>query len=1038
MEACSINPRSRRGALASLVTAALLAVTAAAAGLPIAGSLALAVVTFEDVNPNNSDLDPTDPDGATGGRVNGVASVPGDNQTFYAASEWGGLYKSTDAGQNWVRLDRHLPVATWRVKVDPSNTSIVYATSFYDGRVTPLSGIQVSRDAGATWTHPLTSTPDPAFACALSRRTEPSAFGIGIRPDATNNVFIGTNCGVAISNDSGATWRFVDPTPLATASNVWDVVVQAGGANGIVDICGDDGHLRSVDGGTTWTPGGGLLPAGRCSIAVSPDEAYVLFVAAADNNLYESNDAGATWTALGNPTPQGRIPFVVTNNRAGTAFDMWFGDVSLFRAGCTTPAVPAPGGADRCPLSGAWAGPFTRTAGAHDDAGLLVFDTAVAVDSCPRIFSSDGGVYRNTTVVSPACHTPTWEQPTVTPHGLWLFTMAGANRATDAAEDLYFGNQDNGSFGTITGGAALPTWHNQDCCDVFDMVPDANRVVYTVCCFSPAPALRMFVRAPGLGAGGEIPNYPPGNLIGFKYPDGIARFGDRMYAVVTTSGVFFTLDITVGAIVWTQFGAATSPASPCAIWSSVDAGTPVFYVMAGANGCDPRLGNQVWTFVGTGAGSWTQIDNNDGLTGGFGIFTVDPTNANRLYASHLPPTGPEMVFSNDAGINWENNTELDDFMDGGGFFRASNTNGPTDFTGFGGYPQPTLVAFDPEDPTLVVAGGADSGVFLSTNGGLNWFLLTDPFDSDISGVPHLPRPRFAYFDHEPAGTIKLYVGTQGRGVWRITLSNQPPDAICQNVTVNTDPGVCTAASASVDNGSFDPDGDPITLVQVPPAPYGKGTTNVTLTVTDNQGASDSCTATVTVLDREPPALTCSAPQVVECTGSGSAVATYSATATDNCGFASTSCVPPSGSSFPLGTTAVTCNAVDDSKNSSSCSSSVTVVDTTKPVVSCVESVNPSGKNVPKASNTNEDGFYKVSASDICTTPVIKIGSFTLASGETIKITQTPGKSGVRLVNTMGKPAIKHFQVGPNDAVITATDGSGNQASVTCFVPPPPK
>lgn len=265
--------------------------------------------------------------------------------------------------------------------------------------------------------------------------------------------------------------------------------------------------------------------------------------------------------------------------------------------------------------------------------------------------------------------------------------------------------------------------------------------------------------------------------------------------------------------------------------------------------------------------------------------------------------------------------------------------------------------------------------------------------------------------------------------------NRPPDAICQDVTVNTDPGICTAA-ASVNNGSFDPDGDPITLVQAPPAPYNKGTTNVTLTVTDNQGASDSCTATVTVLDREPPALTCPAPQTVECTGSGSAVATYSATATDNCGFASTSCVPPSGSSFPLGTTAVTCSAVDDSKNSSSCSSSVTVVDTTKPVVSCVEGVNPSDKNVPKA--RNEDGFYKVSASDICTPPVIKIGSFTLASGETIKITQTPGKSGVRLVNTMGKPAIKHFQVGPNDAVITATDGSGNQASVTCLVPPPPK
>jgi hypothetical protein len=343
---------------------------------------------------------------------------------------------------------------------------------------------------------------------------------------------------------------------------------------------------------------------------------------------------------------------------------------------------------------------------------------------------------------------------------------------------------------------------------------------------------------------------------------------------------------------------------------------------------------------------------------------------------------------------------------------------------------------------------------VSNDGGLTFAPETQindtAFNPDLGATDRFP----------PSGTLRIgeYIGvavSNGRAhsVWTGNTTtgqqilyenslvaacavNQPPVAQCQDVTVDTDPGVCTAASASVDNGSFDPDGDPITLVQAPPPPYSKGTTNVTLTVTDDQGSSDSCTAIVTVVDKEPPALTCPAPQTVECTGSGSGVATYSATATDNCGIASLGCVPPSGSSFPLGTTAVICNATDASGNLSSCSSSVTVVDSIAPTVMCVQSVNPSDKNVPKASN--EDGFYKVSASDICTTPVIKISSFTLVSGETIKITQTPGKSGVSLVGTLGKLAIKHFQVGPNDAVITATDGSGNQASVTCLVPPPPK
>jgi uncharacterized repeat protein (TIGR01451 family) len=759
----------------------------AAIGLLLVVTAASAQITFEDINPDQSTLDPVNPNGASGGRVNGLASVPGNNQIYYAASEWGGLYKSTDGGLTWIRLNRHLPVATWDVAVDLGNVNRVYATSFYDGRVAPISGIQVSNDAGATWTHPLTAHPDPAlegtandntpepgFNCSNARRTEPSAFGIGIRPDASNNVFIGTNCGVAISNDSGATWRFVDPTPMTPASDVWDVVIQAGGptGQGIVDICGDDGHRRSTDGGNTWTASAGL-PGGRCSIAVSPDESYVLFVAAADNNLYESDDA-VTWTNKGNPAgAQGRIPFVAANQRQGTAFDLWFGDIGLARAGCTTPAVPAPGGANRCPT--APAGWVAAGAGAHADAGALVFDTAPAAagDACPRIYSNDGGVYFNTVGASPGCHAPTWEQPNVTPHALWLFTMSGANRAGDAGEDLYFGTQDNGSFGAIDAGEPLPTWNNADCCDVFDVSADPNRVVYTVCCFTIPPANRLFVRGPNFAGGGEIPNYPPGTLPGFTFPDIVARFGDRQYALVTTQGTFITNDITVNPIVWTELGAATDP-GPCAVQAAVDSvsGTPTFYVQVG---CNPASGNQVWMFVGTGAGSWTRIDNNDGLVGGFGIFAVDPNNPNRLYASNLAPTGPQMVSSNDGGLTWDNNPELDGFMTGGGFFQYRNQRGPTENVGagfgmpFGGYSQPTLLAFDPENPDIVVAGGADSGVFLSTNGGVNWLLLTDPFDSGNSGVPHLPRPRYAYFDHEPAGVLKLYIGTEGRGVWRITI-----------------------------------------------------------------------------------------------------------------------------------------------------------------------------------------------------------------------------------------------------------------------------
>ena len=78
-------------------------------------------------------------------------------------------------------------------------------------------------------------------------------------------------------------------------------------------------------------------------------------------------------------------------------------------------------------------------------------------------------------------------------------------------------------------------------------------------------------------------------------------------------------------------------------------------------------------------------------------------------------------------------------------------------------------------------------------------------------------------------------------------------AQCKDVSVTAD-SVCTAA-ASIDNGSYDPENDPITLTQSPPGPYSNGNTLVTLTVSDDQGTSSQCTGTVTVEDNTPPAIT---------------------------------------------------------------------------------------------------------------------------------------------------------------------------------------
>jgi uncharacterized repeat protein (TIGR01451 family) len=115
-----------------------------------------------------------------------------------------------------------------------------------------------------------------------------------------------------------------------------------------------------------------------------------------------------------------------------------------------------------------------------------------------------------------------------------------------------------------------------------------------------------------------------------------------------------------------------------------------------------------------------------------------------------------------------------------------------------------------------------------------------------------------------------------------TTVNRPPVAVCQDVTLAAGPE-CTAV-ASIDGGSYDPDSDPLSLVQDPPGPYGPGQTMVTLTATDPHGAEGTCQATVTVEDGTTPVVSCNAPATIV---PPDAPISFSATATDTCGTAST-------------------------------------------------------------------------------------------------------------------------------------------------------
>ncbi len=229
-----------------------------------------------------------------------------------------------------------------------------------------------------------------------------------------------------------------------------------------------------------------------------------------------------------------------------------------------------------------------------------------------------------------------------------------------------------------------------------------------------------------------------------------------------------------------------------------------------------------------------------------------------------------------------------------------------------------------------------------------------------------------------------------------------------NIIQANDPGVCEAVVNYDAPTTYDNCGDEV-LAMVSGKPSGAtcqvGSVETTVyEVTDVAGNTATCSFTITVNDSTPPVITCPANIAVDNrTDQCNALVSYNdPTTSDNCPGETYARIGGliSGSAFPANeTSTVTYEATDAAGNTSFCSFTITVTDTTRPSIICPADISVSND----VGVCGAEVTYPLTASDNCTFNVAQIDLTTLTSGDT-------------------------YPVGTTDQAYEVTDASGNTAT----------
>ncbi|MBT5044460.1 MAG: glycosyl hydrolase, partial [Gemmatimonadales bacterium] len=251
-----------------------------------------------------------------GGRSIGVTGVIGQPDVAYFGAVGGGLWKTSNGGQDWNSITdfKINSSSVGAVEVSETNPDLIFigtGETCIRGNILPGDGVYRSRDAGETWEHVGFSD-----SHGISK--------IRIHPTNPDIIWVASFGKYSAESEERGVFKSTD------GGDTWERVLFANGWSGAIDIAVDrnnpdvlyaalwrafrkeftmssggegSGMYKSTDGGDNWIeitrnpgmPQDGLV--GRIGLAVSSansNRVYALFEN--DNGgLFRSDDAGATW-----------------------------------------------------------------------------------------------------------------------------------------------------------------------------------------------------------------------------------------------------------------------------------------------------------------------------------------------------------------------------------------------------------------------------------------------------------------------------------------------------------------------------------------------------------------------------------------------------------------------------------------------------------------------------------------------------------------------------------------------------------------------